>query len=430
MKPLRMMMVLFAIAMFAVGCQEKVVIGDNGQLPAIDAGEDQAEATADADVDAEASPEAEADAQVETSTDAQPDAAADAPADTAPALKTCTVQNTVNLGTADPVFLETVGGKGFGLGLCPSADAVCVLKTLDFQGDLTGSIDVTGSKGFSGMIPFGSPDGYLVSYAAGDKNRIARVTNNTLKVDIEVQPGPVGSLATLDTGGYWIGQSTFDLMDNSSTAFVRYVSPNGQIGNQLVLAYGMYPGVQNRLADIATIGQVVGAAVNAVDNTGLQTTSAFLRQEDGAIKRVDLDTFQANANPYSYVYGMTTLGGRFAVKWVGVDKTTWTGHLTFMNTDGAGLETVDTSTEQMTTTIGENIAAVEYDQVMLKIVLRLYDDQMKPIAEPLIVVKDMKGYYMNYPRARGNSLDSIMVAYTEVQPDTSYLIKAAIISCQ
>ncbi len=429
MKPLRMM-VLFVFAMIAVGCQERVVIGDNGQLPATDAGEDQAEAEADAGVYAEASPEAEADVQVETSEDAQPDAEADAVIDTAPALKTCTVQNTANLGVADPIFLETVGGQGFGLGLCPAADSVCVLKTLSFQGDPTGNIDVTGSKGQTGVVPFGSKDGYVVSYQAEDKFHITSVVNNALTIDTLVQPGPVMSLAALETGGYWIGQYTGDPMDSSSTAFIRYIAPNGLIGNQLVLAYAQFPGVQNNLAGVATIGQVVGAAVNTVDNTGLQTTSAFLRQEDGTIKRVDLDTFQANANPFSYVYGMTTLGGRFVVKWTSVADTIWTGHLSIMNTDGTGLETVDVSTEQMVTTIGENIAAVEYDQVMLKTVLRIYDDKLQPVTEPLTVVKDIKGYYMNYPRARGNSLDSIMVAYTEKQPDTTFAIKAAIISCQ
>lgn len=430
MKPLNVMMVLFA--MLAVGCQERVVIGDNGQLPATDAGADQAEAEVDAGSDAEASPEAEADAQAEAEADAELDAAADAPIDTAPALKTCTVQNTVNLGTADPIFLETVGGQGFALGLCPAADSVCVLKTLSFQGDLTDSIDMPDSDGSFGLIPFGSPDGYLVTYAAktDNKYRAARVVNNTLTVDYEDPSNPVGSMAALDSGGYWIGQSSVDFTYNSSTVFIRYVAPTGQIGSSLILTTSQYPGVQNGLAGIATIGQVVGTAVNAVDKTGMQTTSAFLRQEDGTIKRVDLDTFQTGGTTTSYAYGMTTLGGRFAVKWTSVDNDKWTGHLTFMDPDGTNLSTVDVSTEQTITTVGENIAAVEYDQVMLKIVLRLYDDKLQPVTEPLVVVKDMKGYYMNYPRARGNSLNSIMVAYTETQPDTTFAIKAAIISCQ
>ncbi|MHB8830965.1 MAG: hypothetical protein ACYC44_02535 [Patescibacteria group bacterium] len=431
------MMVLFVFAMVAVGCQERVVIGDNGQLPATDAGADQAEAEADvgsdaeAPTDADAQAEAEADAQVETSTDAQPDAEADAPIDTAVSLKTCTVQNTANLGVADPVFLETVGGQGFGFGLCPAAGSACVLKTLSFQGDLTGNIDMPNSDGSFGLIPFGSPDGYLVTYAAKTGGyRAGRVVNNTLTVDYEDPSNPVGTMAALDSGGYWIGQSSVDFTYNSSTVFIRYVAPTGQIGSSLILTTSQYPGVQNGLAGIATIGQVVGAAVNAVDKTGLQTTSAFLRQEDGTIKRVDLDTFQTGGATTSYAYGMTTLGGRFAVKWTSVDNTTWTGHLTFMDPDGTNLSTVDMSTEQMITTIGENIAAVEYDQVMLKTVLRIYDDKMQPVTEPLIVVKDIKGYYMNFPRARGNSLDSIMVAYTETQPDTTFAIKAAIISCQ
>lgn len=458
MKPLSvMMMVLFAL--LTVGCQERVVIGDNGQLPAADAapavcipgaqvactcsnghqdvqvcnddgkGYKPCQCTvSDAGSDVvDAKPEAETDAQVEASTDAQPEAAIDAPADVTPSLKTCTVQNTVNLGTANPVFIETVGGKGFGLGLYSAAPS-CTLKTLDFQGDSAGDIDMPDCDGSWGMIPFGSPDGYLVTYAAktGGKYRTARVVNNALTVDFE-DPLPIGGMAGLDSGGYWIGQSSFDGTYNTSTVYVRYVAPTGQVGNALILTTGQYPGVQNGLVGLATIGQVVGAAVNAVDNTGLQTTSAFLRQEDGGIKRVDLDTFQTGGTTTSYAYGMTTLGGRFAVKWISEDNK---GHLSIMNTDGTGLETLDISTEQMTTTIGENIAAVEYDQVMLKTVLRVYDNKMQPVTYPLVVVKDIKGYYMNYPRARGNSLDSIMVAYTEVQPDTTFAIKAAIISCQ
>ena len=453
-------MMLFAFVLaFTVSCQERVPIGSNEQLPANDAAppavcvpgaqvacacsnlhqgvqvcDDDGQnykpcqcPVSDAGSDSvDAKPEAEVDAEIEASTDA----AVDAPTDTAPSLKTCAVQNTVNLGTANPVFLETVGGKGFGLGLYSAAPS-CTLKTLDFQGDSAGDIDMPDCDGSWGMIPFGSPDGYLVTYAAktGGKYRTARVVNNALTVDFE-DPLPIGGMAGLDSGGYWIGQSLFDGTYNTSTVFIRYVAPTGQVGNALILATSQYPGVQNGLAGLATIGQVVGAAVNAVDSTGLQTTSAFLRQEDGGIKRVDLDTFQTGGTTTSYAHGMTTIGGRFAVKWTSTDDTSWKGHLSIMNPDGSGLETLSISTEQMVTTIGENIAAVEYDQVMLKTVLRVYDDKLKAVTEPLVVVKDIKGYYMNYPRARGLSLDSIMVAYTETQPDTSYLIKAAIISCQ
>ncbi len=372
----------------------------------------------------------------EASTDAQPEATVDAKPESSTGLKTCAVKQTVNLGVADPSFLTTVGAKGFALGLCTSADSVCTLRTLGFDGEPAGNIDVPESNGAFGIIPFGSKDGFLLSYSAatsnGQRSRTARVTNNALKVDYESQLDTSLHLASMESGGYWLEENTNDPNLNASGANIRYVSSSGAVGDQLVLAYGecSNPDAQNQVRGLATIGDVVGAAINTVDSNCLRTTSAFLRQGDGTIKRVDLHTFQGD-NPFSYAYGMETLDdGHFVMKWTRVTGEDWNPRLTFMNTDGSGVETLEVPMHQMTSVVGQSVAMVEYDQVTLKITLRIFDTQMQPIAEPLVVAKDVKGYSTSFPDAHGNTLDSIMVAYTEQQKDASFLIKAAIIGCE
>lgn len=355
------------------------------------------------------------------------------------AKKTCTLMKDVDWGPGDTTISSAANQDGFAVSLCQTGGDCDLIIMGKNEGPVTMAKIGGGEYGF---LVYGAKHGYLVSYVAmtdaGQKFRTAYIDGSGFSLlEGEISSGFVYAMAMSMDGGYWFGVNDFgELLPEGSvsSAGIRYMSPLGVTGNTITFSQTTKPTLaQNQVVGLATIGQTVAAAVHTSTDDGKQNTAVFLVQPDGTIVKVVLDTYvsgYSQSEVHSAPGYINAFGNRFAFQWSMMSDPYWKNYLTYMDTDGSNLETIELPYELSFSSVGDAWAGVENDQTNLKIRLTLFDEQMRPISDPLVVADGVKTYYMSYPVARGVSSQEIMIAYTSETLDKTYHIRAAFVDCK